>query len=505
MDLSIYQLDCHYTVPRGAGNESAIRERMDLVATRLLSTALEREMDSISEEDGTLYFVDHMEMTVMLQPSSGDYDLAKGWAGSVSTGIIERIRRGEGVVVFRDRAELLASFLVDLAHGTPDAVWYYRRLVEPPGISNGDRARLLLMEDPDRGRDALHDLHARNRLEEVLQLFSSEQIADVVRRCLLPPSPEVVSAANYRRWHKAAVQALTVRRFVPSGSQARDTLLLYFEILAERADLGPDVNLARFIWRFMELGSICRLQPQLSAIIRAGDWARIRPLLDTGEQARFVGAFLQAVPAHEIASALEVSQTGVVPTVERLFITEFAGASLLVLASRSAEGDKLSAFARYLTLLQCLGASNLAETVADPGVAALAGWDGPPSPQLMAQHLSAWTPAPHNERVADPWFSLAAPGGPLEAFPAIDAMLQSHSRKMMGDFRLQLGAFSESSNEYIHRNLLRCRGFVALSPARMSVRFLACPLRVVLRMAGFASTPLVMPWAGSRLLEIDLD
>jgi len=76
---------------------------------------------------------------------------------------------------------------------------------------------------------------------------------------------------------------------------------------------------------------------------------------------------------------------------------------------------------------------------------------------------------------------------------------------MMADFRQRLGAFSESSNEYIHRNLVRCRGSVALSPARMSVRFLICPLRVVLRMAGFNSAPLEMPWAGNRLLEIDLD
>src|SRR5206468_6553750 len=113
--------------------------------------------------------------------------------------------------------------------------------------------------------------------------------------------------------------------------------------------------------------------------------------------------------------------------------------------------------------------------------------------------------APQNQRAHDDSFSLACPGAPLEAFPAIDAWLQPRSKAMMADFRQRLGAFSDSTHEYIHRNLLRCRGVITVAPAQVSVRFLICPLRVVLQMAGLASSPLLMPWAGNRFLEIDLD
>lgn len=289
-------------------------------------------------------------------------------------------------------------------------------------------------------------------------------------------------------------------------SQARDTLVLCFEILSARPELGPDVNLARFVWRVLELRSTCARLPHLPELIRGGDWYLIRPQLESVEQARFLASLMQAVSAPEIASAVERLQPETADTIKRQFLTEHAGAFLLASAALEAEPwEKKGPFSLYLTVLQCLGAPNAARTIVDPGLAAFAGLDAPPSPEDLAEQLAAWTPPLAAQETGDSWFSLAAPGGPLEAFPAIDAFLQPAGRGLLRNFLKRLGAFSDSTPKYTYANFLHCRGVVSLSAGRISVRYLTCPLRVVLRMAGFGSSPVALPWAGNKLLELDLD
>jgi hypothetical protein len=504
MDLTIHHLDCRYTVSRSQGG-ATMRSRLDEVAARLLPSMLSNQTGPFPIDDGAIYFVDQLQTSLTLRPSLTDYDLAGRWAESLSKALSDRLRRADDIIVFRNRAEFLSALLLDLAAGVADDVWYYRRFLQLTWLSGGARAERLLVEDPDSGRDALLDLCCRGRLEDLLQILDSKQLATVVERCLLPKSPEVVSPESYGRWQKAVLEVLAARHIVASASPARDTLVLYFEILRARPDLGPDVNLARFVWRVLELRSTCLGLPQLPSLLRSGDWTRVRPLLESVEQIRFLGSLLRAVPGNEIAAMVEHLQPDSRPAIERRLFTEYAGIFLLASSTLEVDWAKMGPLALYVTVLQCLGAPNLALTLTDPGVASFAGLNATPSPEELTAQLSSWDPLPKVEARSDPWFGLATPGGTLESFPTIDGLLQPLSETMLRSFLRRLGAFSESSPEYSYRNLLRCRGIVTVSAERIAIRFLTCPLRLVLRMAGFASSPIALPWAGNKLLEIDLD
>ena len=79
------------------------------------------------------------------------------------------------------------------------------------------------------------------------------------------------------------------------------------------------------------------------------------------------------------------------------------------------------------------------------------------------------------------------------------------SSYVLSRFAARLGAFAESSPDYLRRNFLECRAEVELFAGRVSVRFLTCPLQMVLRMAGYDQASPAVPWLKNRKLEFHFD
>jgi hypothetical protein len=183
----------------------------------------------------------------------------------------------------------------------------------------------------------------------------------------------------------------------------------------------------------------------------------------------------------------------------------------------------------YLVALQCLGRRNARRALADEGVAWFAGLEVLPRPGLIDQFVEAVPGGAHaafaeeirrhllatrsdpvvaprdppREDVdGDEWLSLWSDAHPLLADRELDRVLSAVSAVVLRSFAARLGAFSASSPAYICRNFLESQAELEIDDARIAVNFFTCPLRMVLRMAGFESGRWTMPWAGARTLEV---
>ena len=96
----------------------------------------------------------------------------------------------------------------------------------------------------------------------------------------------------------------------------------------------------------------------------------------------------------------------------------------------------------------------------------------------------------------------ASSPSPLEAW---GAALSPVSSALLRGFAARLGAFAESSPEYMRRNFIENRADIESSGERLSVRFHTCPLQMVLRMAGFDHSTWVLDWLGRRELAFRFD
>lgn len=489
MSLTIDVLDCRYTVPPGVAQEAT--ERLDRAAAMHLSSALANPPEPLPGDDGALCFIERMELDTTVDVQTDAHGLGRRWADALWTAISRRIRSGEGVAIFRTRSAWIAEFILDRLGGAETA-FYHEELARGGGAS-ADQVVSALVADGDAGRDALIEIHAAGRLDALLAFLGPAQIEAIVARCLLPPSPDVFSSETIRRWAAAIRAVARSLPFAVSGRDDADTLVLYLEVLRASPSLGPDVNLARFIARLVSVAN-----DSCGAADHGGE--RRRGAGDTlGGAADRVIATLNHVLTPTSAAALIGS---IVPTAsaEQPFATEHAGVFFLACSDIRLDLDPLL---RFLVLQQCLGGENSERTLADRGVAALAGLAAPPRLEWLAEQLGRCT-VPDVDAPADPWRTLASPGAPLERFPAVDRFLSPISGRLVDAFARRLGAFSESTPAYLHRTFLAGRGVVSVAAKTISVRFTVCPMRVILRMAGFGGGPLAVPWLDATL-ELDLD
>jgi hypothetical protein len=463
MSVAIDHLDCHYAV-RGKGG-AAMRARLDRIAATDLVNALQRRVEPLPEDDGAFCFIECLEIDTAIGSDVNEYDVAERWAKSFWQALAKRLRDRDGAVRFASRAELIAAFVVELLTGDAGTHWYFAELDAEAG-SIEDRLSRALLADPDAGREALAEIHRRGYLYRLIDLLGEAHLEELVTRCLTPASGEVVFGVALQRWTAAVRALLASARFVPSGRDAEDAIVLYFEMLAARPDLGPDVNLARWIVRLLGVAALCARTPALAAAIRDGDYTAARPILESPEQARFAGSMLQAVPPREVAAL-----TGDIrPTSLHLTHTSHAGVFLLARSVLALDLEEpLSPEELFLAIVEILGGTKAARE--DAGVAVFAGLE-----RRMAED---------------------APPSATRPLPPIAAAL-------LADFAGRLGAFADSSAEYLLKNFLRGRGVVRVTKERIHVRFIDCPMRIVLRMTGL-DAPIAMPWNRERLLELDLE
>ena len=566
--IRIDHFDIHYELAAASEDPAALQRRLDRVAGDLLAGAWEEQLVHAGLDDGVYYFIERMAVDLRLDPAqSDDLRLAADWSQALQAGITRTLtQRPDGVVIFRQRGEFLASFVSDLLAGRAWERWYYAEFQALRGLSLGQAIGAALTADGDTGLEALLELARRRELEALLAALDDGQAQQVAAVCLLPPGPRLHLAGRLPSWVDGLLDLLADGQVALSAERSRSLARLYLCLLCERPELGPDVNLARFI-------------DGLLALAGSGVFSG-RPAQDPdGDLNRLLKRLLEEAGAARTAQLLKSLSPEAAPGFQRRFSSDFAGLLLLApaaaemglydflancpLSAPGAHGPGTPALAPpnsgtpdttkagwllFLVGLQCLGPANAARAGRDPAATLFAGLAAAPargelnayaasidsqSRQVFSERFQAFQlearrnprllrpppPLPVGWRDPSGWLTLSSADAPFlepeisapetSGFDgpnhSLDAALAPLSAGLLQWFAARLGAFAESSPAFLSRNFLESQAEIEVYAGRIRVRFTRCPLGLVLRLSGVTGAAGSIPWLEGRQLELEIE
>jgi hypothetical protein len=550
-DIHIHQFNAQYNIARSLNNPAALQRRLDQVASELLAGALEARFSNWLDSDELVCFIEHMTVDLTLDPAKmDDRELAAFWASGLQEGIVKTLsQRGNSVILFRNRGEFLASFLEDLLAGRAWDYWYYQEFDALRSLSLGQAVLTLLVAEGDTGRDALLELTQRDCLERLLAILTDDEVEAIAIQCLLPPGPSVVLPNTVGIWVQRLRSLLSRVRL--TNILMRDVMRLYLGLLDQHPELGPDVNLARFIRDLLQLRQTLATLDRRSAVLSylADDDLRAAlNQLDRGRATQLLTTLMPELRGVDVVALLQDLQVDAAQPIGSRTIIPYGGIFLLVEAiadlelynflqqcpySESPNFPKANLLL-WLIALQCMGQPNVERTQRDRGLAVFAGFSQPPATALLQSYAVSLTPEMHaafiqafqthlqtvlrrpnlflyqrsllsSTPAASDWFSLSeSPVAPCSN-SQWDGALAEVSRTILQGFAIKLGAFADSSPSYLCRNFLESQAEIEVSSSHIRVHFLTCPLQMVLRMAGFDHFTWEVPWLENRQLAFEFD
>jgi hypothetical protein len=446
--------------------------------------------------------------------------------------------------VFRDRSAFIASFLEDLIQGRGD-LWYYAEFADLRSMAIGSAILSLLTQDGDIGRDALLEITRRDSLDRLLTRLTDAEVGTIAQRCLLPPSPRVMSS---RVWTDALRNLLTRTPNLLQGTPAHGLMRIYCHLLRNRPELGPDVNLARFIWELLDLRQTVQQMASRGAFLnqlRTDNWSVALSYLERGTGRQLLTHLQRELTGTEVVGLLEDLQVDAPTMPTQRIRTAFGGIFLLVGAIADldlysflqncpypdAQGIPKANLLLWLMALQCLGVGNLAQARHDRGLLRFAGVVQAPTPEWLADYTAQLTAEMHGAFGADlqahcqrvirqpdrfAYQRLSMPPEPAEWLSlhlardspvpdeAWDNAIGIMSSIVLQGFATRLGAMA-GSPPYLSRNFLESEAEIWVSEGSIEVHFLTCPLQMVLKMAGFEHFRWQIPWLENRELIFKFD
>jgi hypothetical protein len=546
-DIYISEFNARYNIARSLENPAALQRRLDRITSDLLASALEDRFSHLSDGNDRAYiFIEQMDVNLTLDTSIGDdRTLASNWARSLQEGIVKTLSQDSSVIVFRDRSTFIASFLEDLIQGRAGDFWYYAEFDDLRSMAIGQAILNLLTQDGDVGRDALLELTRRDSLDRLLTRLTDAEVGSIATKCLLPASPRVMSG---RVWVDVLHNLLTRTPALLQGTPAHALMRIYCTLLRYRPELGPDVNLARFIWELLDLRQTVQQMANRAAFLDrlgADNWSVALSYLERGTGRQLLTQLQRELTGTEVVELLNDFQVDA-PTIPTQRIrTAFGGIFLLVGAIADLDlysflqtcpypdppGIPKANLLLWLMALQCLGQGNLERAGRDRGLLRFAGLAKAPEPGWLAEYVEQLTAELHGafgqdlqahcqrvirqpdlfayQRLSIPpepsaWLSLHSALDSPVPNEAWDNAIRMMSAIALQGFATRLGAMT-GSPPYLSRNFLESEAEIWVSEGSIEVHFLTCPLQMVLKMAGFEHFRWQIPWLGNRELIFNFD
>ena len=183
--LDVDRVQVRYLVPADHPDAEAVRRRLDETARRELPGAVAAIVAPwFAAADERLWFVRRLDVDVAIDAGSSREDVGRSWGAAVARALVTTLRPEAGddnVVVFRDRADYLARFLVDLAAGWAWNRWYYDGFAGLKALPVSAAIRTATGDDPAIGRAALSRL-APAGLVTVLRALTARDAARTLDR-----------------------------------------------------------------------------------------------------------------------------------------------------------------------------------------------------------------------------------------------------------------------------------------------------------------------------------
>lgn len=542
--IHIQHFDARYRVSKSRDDPSSIQCRLDHIARDIIPRFREDNITHTTLNDDVICFIERMEITMVFDLSkSDDRGIAAIWRRALHEGIRRTIgQQGNNVIVFRDRSELLAGFLSDLLHGRAWEKWYYKEFEDLKLLSVGQAIVRILLADGDIGRDTLIELTQRGDLDLILNILTDADVEAVVSKCLLPPGPRVVLPNAVAAWVNAIRGLIATNKIMLISVISRDVARLYLHLLREHPELGPDVNLARFIYDLLQLRqTIVKLSNRkvFLQLIESGDLVKVLSQLKQKDGQQLLSMLIREIGGTKTVALLRDLKVEAPQAITSRISTQYGGIFLLAPAALEMglynflqhspcpepKGISKAGLLFYIIALQCLGRKNVEQTQQDKGIALFASLSSPMTLSQISQYSETLTLEMHKaftetfqahqikvknrtgilkpsepENISE-WFSLYSEANSFLINTGWDTALSIVSSTVLMWFASKLGAFADSSPEYLCCNFLKCHAEIEISADRIAVYFLTCPLQMVLRMAGFDHTTWEVPWLENRKLE----
>jgi hypothetical protein len=192
--VSIERLEGVYRVAADHPAPGAIRGTLDRLVRSRLEEACGRSLTPLLDPaDPSIWLIREVEVELAVNAavSTGDWSgedaLVAAWAAEIAERIAALIAAGpdgERVIRYRDRADLLARFLTDVAAGGNRDGWDWPEFAGLRLLPRGRAIREVLVREPEAGTGVLARLAAEGRLEPVLQAMTDSD-ADAVCEALL--------------------------------------------------------------------------------------------------------------------------------------------------------------------------------------------------------------------------------------------------------------------------------------------------------------------------------
>ncbi|MFB2881584.1 hypothetical protein [Floridanema aerugineum] len=550
-DIHINQFHAQYNIARLPDNPVTLQRQLDNIARHQLVNALEARLSQETQADDPICFIESIEVSLTIDLAKlDDRQLATLWADALQKGIRQTLgQRGKGVLIFRNRGDFLASFLEDLLKGKVWDCWYYQEFEKLRSLPLGAAIVTLLTTNNDAGRDALLELTRRGEIDRILAILTDEEVEAIAHSCLLPPSPNIILPNTVSVWIRA-IRSLLSQRLILTGIPTRDFTRLYLELLHHRPELGPDVNLARFIYNLMQLQQMVMKQSevaQLLQLLATEQWTGVLSQLERSPAKQLLTTLMREISGAEVVELLQELEINVPQTTSYFGVTAYGGIFLLISAIADLQIDRFLQNCPYpqpeniskiglllwLIALQCLGNQNAVQAKSDRGITLFAGLSKTPNLSELQNYAATFTPTMHTafieqfqthlcEQLNRPehfalarlsatstlsfdWFSLCTESNSLLPDPEWDAALAMVSATILQAFSVKLGAFADSSPAYLCRNFWKSQSAIELSANQIIIQFLTCPLQMVLRMAGFDHKTWEVSWLENRQLSFQFD
>jgi hypothetical protein len=179
--LAIRKINAEYLISTEHPEPFALRDRLDSVVRRSVSSALSSVLGSgIDTSDDGLLFIRSLTIDVNLNAEWDDYRMAEVWAQAIALAIARVLpgkARDDMTAWFATREEYLADYLRQTAAGTASNRWYFTPFEGLRLLPASAAILTALSRDPVEGLAALHEMSPADLLATTRALTR----ADILR------------------------------------------------------------------------------------------------------------------------------------------------------------------------------------------------------------------------------------------------------------------------------------------------------------------------------------
>ena len=178
--LSVHDWHNQYYLSKDQGCPQAVVDRFDKIVESELALQLQNHLQHWFDQDAEgVVILDQLNIELDLDCDNEDDDLARRWAAQFSKNLYQATESGHGVIYFKNEAEYLSRFLIDLASGHSWNSWYYRKFEGLKPLPVTVALGTALVEHPETGIQALLQLDSR-QLSVVLNAISNQQARNIL-------------------------------------------------------------------------------------------------------------------------------------------------------------------------------------------------------------------------------------------------------------------------------------------------------------------------------------